>query len=69
MIYFAFFAANVVSIRISRKQYKLEGWNLLKKIEKLMTLENIFKKMQNFWRCLVVTQGRIILELSVFQLP
>ena len=29
MIHFAFFAANVFSIRISRKQYKLERCNLL----------------------------------------
>ena len=29
VIHFAFFATNLFSTRISRKQYKLEGWNLL----------------------------------------
>ena len=42
-----FFATSVLSTRISRKQYKLNGWNLLWKTEKLMTLEQIFKKCKS----------------------
>ena len=47
MIHFVFLLQNVFSAQISRKQYKLDGWNFFK-IQKLMTLENFFKKCKTF---------------------
>ena len=68
MIHFAFFAANVLSIQISWKQYKLDAWNILKILQKSYNndLEKSFCLMQKFWRCLFATQGGITLELTVF---
>ena len=46
MIHFAFFAANVFSIRISRKQAR--GLKFVEKDREANDPKNIFKKMQKF---------------------